>query len=83
MTSTLNLLDPDSAQQELEAEDQLTCMFEESPIMTRLSVPQEPPSDQSTSWPSLKVDKGKAKMPEYEDDHFDGNESTHTLDSDF
>ena len=29
------------------------------------------------------MDKGKAKMPEYEDDHFDDNESTHSLDSEF
>ena len=27
------------------------------------------------------MDKGKAKMSEYEDDHFDNNESTHSLDS--
>ena len=29
------------------------------------------------------MDKGKAKMSEYEDDRFDGNESTHSLDSEF
>ena len=29
------------------------------------------------------MDKGKAKMPEYEDDHFDDNESTHSLDIEF
>ena len=51
--------------------------------MTRLSGPQEPPSDQSTSRPSPKMDKGKAKMQEYEDDHFDDNESTQSLDSEF
>ena len=42
-------------------------MFEESTIMTRHSGPQETPSDQSISRPSPKVDKGKAKMLEYED----------------
>ena len=29
------------------------------------------------------MDKGKTKMPEYEDDHFDDNESIHSLDSEF
>ena len=29
------------------------------------------------------MDKGKAKMAEYEDDRFDDNESTHSLDSEF
>ena len=29
------------------------------------------------------MDTGKAKMPEYEEDHFDGDESTHSLDSEF
>ena len=29
------------------------------------------------------MDKGKAKMLEYEDDRFDDNESTHSLDSEF
>ena len=46
-----------------------------------MSGPQEPPRDQSTSRPSPKLDKGKAKMPEYEDS--DGNESAHSLDSEF
>ena len=53
----------------------------ESPISTRLSGPQEPPSDQSMSRPNPKIDKGKAKMPEYEDS--DGNDSTHSLDSEY
>ena len=48
-----------------------------------LSGPQEPPSDQSTLRPSLKMDKGNAKIPEYEEDHFDDNESTHSLNSEF
>ena len=29
------------------------------------------------------MDKGKAKMSEYEDDHFDDSESTHSLDIEF
>ena len=58
-------------------------MFEDSPITTQLSGPQEPPSDQSTSQPSPKMDKGKAKMAEYEDDRFDDDMSTRSLDSEF
>ena len=54
-------------------------MFEESPIMTGLSGPQEPPSDHIASRPSLKLDKGKAKMSGYKD--LINNESTHPLDS--
>ena len=50
-------LDPNLVNQEIEDEDQLRHMFEESLIMTRLSGPQEPSSDQSTSWPSPKMDK--------------------------
>ena len=51
--------------------------------MTRLNGPQEPSNDQITSRLSPTLDKGKAKMPEYEDNHFDGNESTHSLNSEF
>ena len=29
------------------------------------------------------MDKGKEKMSKYKDDHFDDNESTHSLDSEF
>ena len=58
-------------------------MFEESPITTRLGGLQEPPTDQSTSRPSPKMDKGKTKMLEYEDDQFDSNELTHSLDDEF
>ena len=58
-------------------------MFKENLIMIRLSGSQEPLSDQSTSRLSLKMDKGKAKMPEYENDQFDDNESTPSLDSEF
>ena len=54
-------------------------MFEESPIMTRQSGPQEPLSDHNISPPSPKLDKGKAKMLGYEDAV--DNESTHSLDS--
>ena len=56
-------------------------MFEESLIMTRLSGPQEPLSDQNTSRPSPMLGKGKGKMPEYEDSI--NNESTPYLDSEF
>ena len=56
-------------------------MFEEIPIMTILNGTQEPPSDQITSRPSPKMGKGKAKMPDYEDNQFNDNESTHSLDN--
>ena len=29
------------------------------------------------------MDKGKAQMPEYEDNHFDDDELTHSLDNEF
>ena len=48
-------------------DDQLRLIFEESPISTRLSGPQNPRSDQSTSRLSSKMDKGKPKMPKHED----------------
>ena len=80
---TTTPISAESAEQELEDGDRLQHMFEESPITTRLSGPQEPSSDQSTSRPSPKMDKGKAKMPKYEDDRFDDNELTHSLDSEF
>ena len=54
-------------------------MHEESPISTWLSGPQEPPSDQSTSQPNPLLDKGKAKMQEYED-HFDLDDAFEGLD---
>ena len=63
--------------------DQLRLISEESPIITRLSGPQELPSEQITSQSSPNMDNGKAKMPEYEDDQFDENELTHSLDSEF
>ena len=63
--------------------DQLRSIHEESLISTRLSGPQEPPSYRSTSPSSPKMDEGKAKMPEYEDDQSDGNELTHSLDNVF
>ena len=74
-------MDAESADQEQEGGDRLEDMFEDSPITTRLSGPQEPRSDESTSRPSPKMDKGKVKMSEYEDDRFNDNESTHSLDS--
>ena len=64
-------IDEESTEQEPEVGDRLEHMFEHSPITTRLSGPQEPLSDQSTSRPIPKMNKGKAKMPEYEDDCFD------------
>ena len=63
----------------LEDEDRLTLMFDDSPISTRLSGPRELPSDQSIGRPSPRLDKGKAKMSEYEDTN--DNASTHSLDS--
>ena len=56
-------------------------MLEDNPITTRLSGPSEPPSDESTSRPSPKLDKGKAKMREYEDQ--EETEMLHSLDSEF
>ena len=77
---------PELVEEEMEfnskADIQPSPIPRESPISTRLSGPQEPPSDQSTLWPSPKMDtKGKAKMPEYEDSN--GNESTHSHDSEY
>ena len=62
-----------------EEEDWLRPTLEVCPISTGLGEPKEAPSDQSTSWPSLKQDKGKAKMFEYE--YPEANESNHSLDS--
>ena len=56
-------------------------MFKESPVTTRLSRPKEPSSNQSISRLSPKLDKGKTKMQEYED-QFEF-EFTHSLDSEF
>ena len=44
-----------------EEDDRLRLMKEESPISTKLSEPQEPPSDHNMSRLSPKSDKGKAK----------------------
>ena len=66
-TPTLTLLNADDAEIELQAADQLTLMYNESPITTRLTGPLEPPSDQSTSRPCTIFHKGKAKMQEYID----------------
>ena len=54
-------------------------MFKHSLTTIRLSGPREPPSDQSIGRPSPRLDKGKAKMSEYEDTN--DNASTHSLDS--
>ena len=54
-------------------------IHEESPITTWLGGPFEPPSDQSTSRPSPTLDKGKAKMQEYEH-HFDLDDEFESLD---
>ena len=64
MIPTSTLIDAESAEQELEDGDRLEHMFKESPILTKLSGPQETRSDLSTSRPSLMLDKGKAKIPE-------------------
>ena len=74
MVPTPTSIDAESAEQEREGGDHPEDMFEDSMITTRLSGPQEPPSDQSTSQPSPKMDKGKAKMLEYKHDRFDDNE---------
>ena len=63
----------------LDDEDRLTLMFEDSPKTTWLSEPRELPSDQSIGRLSLRLDKGKAKMSEYEDTN--DNASTHSLNS--
>ena len=66
---------------QLENEDRLTRMFEESRITTRLRGPREPPSYQSIFRPSPKLDKGKAKMSGYEEPI--DNASNQSLNSDF
>ena len=52
--STPTSLNPNSSDLEFEDEDRFRHMFEESPISTRLSGPQESSSDQHTFRPSLK-----------------------------
>ena len=64
-----------------DSDDLLRPTLDISPISTRLSGPKETPSNQTMSQPSPKQDTGKAKMLEYEDS--DGNESTHSLDSEY
>ena len=66
-----------------EEDDKLRSKLDKSLITTKLSEPQQPPSDQSTSRPSLKMDKGNAKLLEYEDDKSNDNESTHSLYNEF
>ena len=78
-SSTPTPLSEESTDMALEDEDRLTLMFEGSLISTRFSGPREPPSGQSIGRPSPRLDKGKAKMSEYEDTN--DNASTHSLDS--
>ena len=78
-SSTPTPLGQEFADMVLEDEEWLTHTFEESPTTTRLSGPREPPSEQSFSQPSLRLDKGKSKMSEYDD--LNDNASTHSLDN--
>ena len=60
----------------------------ESPSSSMTSEPQEPPNNQSTPWTCVGSNKGKVKMPEYEDNHSTSAESnmeglTHSIDNDF
>ena len=80
-SSTPTPLGQESAEMALEDEDRLTLMFGDSPISTRRSGLREPQSDQSIGRPSPRLDKGKAKMSEYEDPN--DNASTHSLDNEF
>ena len=68
---------------DLDKIDQLRSIPEESLISTRWSRPEEPISDRSTSRSSPKMDKGKAKLPEYEDDQYVAKKLTHSLDNEF
>ena len=77
-SSTPTSLDRNPVELEIEDDNRFQHMFEESPTSTRLGGLLEPLSDQSTSRPSPKMDKGKAKMPEYENQV--DNESRHSLD---
>ena len=63
-----------------EEDDRLRLTPEECPISTRLSGPQKPPSDQSTSQPSPKVDKGTAKCLHLKTDNLmEMNRLTHSI----
>ena len=66
-----------------ENDDQLRSILDDSPTSTSFSGLQEPPRDQSTSRPSPKMEKGKAKISEYKEDPSNGNKSTDSLDSEF
>ena len=72
---TIDLAPPEPTEMDFnidsEKDDRLRLTKEESPLSTRLSEPQEPPSGQITSRPSPKPNKGKGKMLEFKD--FDGN----------
>ena len=76
-------ISPEPAMNDLDNTDQLRSIHEESLILTRLSEAQGPPCDRSTSQSSPKMDKGKAKISDFEDDQFDGNELTRSLDNEF
>ena len=57
-----------------------------NPSLTMMSGPSKQPSNQSTTLPSGRLDKGKGKMPEYEVDHpneRDLDVSALSLDSEF
>ena len=58
-----------------EEDDRLRPTPKDSPILTRLSGPKEPPRNHSTSWPSQKSDKRKAKMHKYKVGHFDKSDA--------
>ena len=58
----------------------------DTPSSTELSGPHDSTSDPNTSWPSLKLDKGKGKIPKYKVDHPDNSDSDVSecsLDSEF
>ena len=76
---------PEPSSNELDdtkADDQLRSIPEETPITTRLNEPQEPPREQSTSRRVERWKKGRTKC-QNEDDQYDNNESTHSLDNEF
>ena len=79
----LESISPEPAMNDLDNTDQLRSIPDESVISTRWSEPHEPPCDRSTSRSSPKMDKGKPKILDYEDDQSDGNELTRSLDNEF
>ena len=90
-----SLYEPDSTPSDL-IEEELNAISDDdirpspqpkdNPSSTELSGPHEPSHDENTSCPSPKLDKGEGKMPEYEVDHPDDNDSNvsvPSLDSEF